>query len=297
MADTEHPCSRQAEAERNENIYLPSSCSVICSSSCKNMNSNSSHTHFKLFDSSLGERIRWPSKTEVCCWYCCHRFETMQVCVPANYCSTGRYFEVFGVFCSWNCAKAHLQENYSSESSEQLMWMRIMAKRVFGTDLGDFHAAPPRIFLKMFGGHLDIEEFRRKSQVSTTVMLAPPLVSYPLVQRETRPSGAGTDDPAPSTQEDTLSTINPSMLAGKVVGLRRPHPSSRSRSLAGSAGTQHSVGLYQKFMQQKEGGSDAQGGHSSGSGDRERSKQKPSPPAAPSGKGTLASFIRSRTSG
>ena len=185
MMDDDPPCSRKAK-QNNERVYMPpSTCSVICSSSCKNMNSNSSHTPYRLFSSDIGEQIEWPDRTSVCCWWCCHRFETAPVCIPAHYCPTKKHFEVFGVFCSWNCAKASVQQNYSSESSEQLMWMRIMAKEVFATDLGEFHAAPQRIFLKMFGGHMDIDQFREKSIASQTVMMTPPLVSYPIVQQET----------------------------------------------------------------------------------------------------------------
>ena len=46
------------------------------------------------------------------------------------------------------------------------MWMRIMAKNVFQTTLAQFHAAPPRMFLEMFGGHMDIATFRRHSTIS-----------------------------------------------------------------------------------------------------------------------------------
>ena len=147
------PCSRQVVSNVNRNVYLPPApCSVICSSSCKNMNSNSTYTQYRLFKSNVREPLEWPKQTDICCWWCCHPFKTTPVCIPAYHCSVSKHFEVFGVFCSCNCAKASIQQNYSSESAEQLMWMLIMAKNVFGTDLGQFHAAPPRIFLKMFGG-------------------------------------------------------------------------------------------------------------------------------------------------
>ena len=280
-----HACSRQSPDQRNEDVFLPPTCSVICSSSCKNMSSKSTYTPYKLFNSNLRQQIEWPEKTDVCCWYCCHRFETMPVCIPAYYSATSKIFEVFGIFCSWNCAKASVQQNYSSESSEQLMWMRIMAKKVFKTDLGDFHAAPPRIFLKMFGGHMDIESFRSKSTTSCTTILQPPLVSYPIVQQEVRGS-AGEEQASPTSAEsaDQLASINPSMLAGKVIGLRRP----ASRTQRRNTSKQHSIGMYQKFVKDKE----------TTSGEKTTQSSEKPPPKRPSagGKGTLANYIRSRSS-
>lgn len=277
------PCSRQVPSKVNENVHLPPApCSVICSSSCKNMNSNSSYTQYRLFKSNIRGPVAWPDKTDTCCWWCCHTFETTPVCIPAYYCSVSKHFEVFGIFCSWNCAKASVQQNYSSESAEQLMWMRIMAKKVFGTDLGEFNAAPPRIFLKMFGGHLDIDTFREKSVSSRTVMLSPPLVSYPIVQQEVHPKPK--EEPASDTVHDILSTMHPSMLAGKVVGLRRPQK-AQARQIKDR---QHSTGMYKKYMEKQS--------------DEKPNKALPARPpsgstsrqAAMRNKGTLANFIRSR---
>ena len=262
--------------------------SVICSSSCKNMNSSSIYTPYQLFGANMREKVEWPEKTDICCWYCCHRFDTQPVCIPANHNQLERYFEVFGIFCSWNCAKSYIQQSYSSESSEQLMWMRIMAKQVFGTTLKQFHAAPPRIFLKMFGGHLTIEEFRRTSTISNTVAVTPPLVSYPIVQQEVKDQAW---DTSPTSSSST--TFNPSMLAGRVVGLRRPANSSSSRTKAKQP---EGNGMYSAFVHQKDR-RDAEDDLSSdltGGAAKESSSASTVAPDLPRGKGTLASFIRTR---
>jgi hypothetical protein len=276
------PCARHTGAGQ-PTMYLPRPCSVICSSSCKNMNNNSTYTPYKLFGANMREKIEWPTCTDICCWYCCHDFKSQPVCIPANHNQLERHFEVFGIFCSWNCAKAYIQQSYSSESSEQLMWMRIMAQQVFHTTLKQFHAAPPRIFLQMFGGHLTIEQFRHTSTVSSAILVTPPLVSYPIVQQEIQ------DAPQDSPPADTPAMpINPSMLAGKVVGLRRPnHVAAKGRiAKAGKA----EGGMYSDFVQHKEGD-----GGNNGGGASKAAASKRSAGTLP-GKGTLASFIRNRQS-
>ena len=204
-------------------------CSILCSSSCRNMNDPSKYTPFQLFGASMSEPIAWPERTDVCCWWCCHGFDTVPVCVPSLYSLEKRRFEVFGIFCSWNCAKAYVQSNYSSDSSEQLMWMRILAHEYFGCNVDQLRAAPPRIFLRMFGGHLSIEDFRQKSDTCTTTLLKPPLVSYPIVLQET---------------PDKLPTSS-----GRVTGLTRPAAAAASKH-ANQPDPRNS--LYSEFMRQKQ---------------------------------------------
>ena len=219
---------------KDDNVVPPQNlCSILCSSSCRNMNDPATYTPFRLFSSNIRAPIEWPQKTDVCCWWCCHQFDTVPTCVPALYSLEKRLFEVFGIFCSWNCAKAYVQSGYSSDSSEQLMWMRILAQEVFHCNIDELNAAPPRIFLKMFGGHLSIDEFRQKSRVATSALLRPPLVSYPMVlqelqlqQQQEQEDGGRQTSPATATAAAAPSIVPPSMasLSGRIMGLQRPTP-------------------------------------------------------------------------
>ena len=297
MEQPNHLQTRHNPSDGNEQIFLPHSevqkatqdtqmrCSVLCSSSCRDMSDASKYTPYKLFSTDLHKLIKWPKSTSTCCWYCCHAFETVPVCIPVTYDTLQNVFEVFGIFCSWNCAKAYVQSTYSSESSEQLMWMRIMAREVFQTNLGVFSPAPPRMFLKMFGGHLTIEEFRAKSICAETVVLTPPLVSYPIVLQENM------DVSNPTNAGGTMEGITPSSFAGRVIGLRRPPPASQDESRTRMPSCTE-TGLYEKFIenQQQKGtsGTAPSPTHSKGGGKKQKSsgKQRKS--------GTLAGFIRSR---
>ena len=217
---------------KDENDIAPQAlCSILCSSSCRNMNDPATYTPFRLFSAHVRQPIDWPEKTDTCCWWCCHRFDTVPTCVPALYSLEKRLFEVFGIFCSWNCAKAYVQSGYSSDSSEQLMWMRILAQEVFGCNIDELNAAPPRIFLTMFGGHLSIDEFRQKSHVATTALLHPPLVSYPMVlqelqlqQQQEQEDGGRQTSPGRQQRRRRLYRASQHGLSGRIMGLQRPTP-------------------------------------------------------------------------
>ena len=233
--------------------------SILCSSSCRNMSDPATYTPFRLFGADMSAPLQWPKKTDICCWYCCHGFPTTPVCIPAQYSLERRLFHVFGIFCSWNCAKAYVQSTYSSDSSEQLMWMRILAHEVFGCDIDELKSAPPRIFLRMFGGHLSIDEFRAKSSVAMTVALEPPLVSHPIMLQEvgdeSKPAAGGQHRGdlnlcrVPSAPAAGLSTTASAPASGRVFGLRR---TSAQRPERKEAAPDPQNAMYVQFMQRKQ---------------------------------------------
>lgn len=233
--------------------------SILCSSSCRNMSDPATYTPFRLFGADMSAPLQWPEKTDICCWYCCHGFPTTPVCIPAQYSLERRLFHVFGIFCSWNCAKAYVQSTYSSDSSEQLMWMRILAHEVFGCDIDELKSAPPRIFLRMFGGHLSIDDFRAKSSVATTVALEPPLVSHPIMLQEVGDESKSSAEGqrrgdlnlcrVPSAPAAGLSTTASAPASGRVFGLRR---TSAQRPERKEVAPDPQNAMYVQFMQRKQ---------------------------------------------
>lgn len=100
----------------------------------------------------------WPSNTSISCYWCCHRFDNAPFGIPINYAND--IFEVFGCFCSLECAAAY---NFSTSESQDEVWERyqlinmLCRKMKIGKVV---KPAPPRLSLKMFGGHMEIEQFR-----------------------------------------------------------------------------------------------------------------------------------------
>lgn len=166
---------------------------VVCSSSRRRMDHFAKYQCYRLFSHTLTldptPLSSWPEHTELHCWNCCHQFSSVPVCIPRSTTMIAKksYYEVYGVFCSLNCAKKTLLEQHTHDQQQLLMQLNELCVNVFGMDTDSvFNAkeAPPRIFLKMFGGHMDIEEYRVKSVSVRTVLVTPPFVSHAMVLEE-----------------------------------------------------------------------------------------------------------------
>lgn len=118
----------------------------------------------------------WPINTSISCYWCVHRFDNSPVGIPINFKSDT--FEVFGCFCSLECAAAY---NFSENNSQDEMWERyqllnMMSRRM---KLGNvIKPAPPRLALKMFGGNMDIDSFRSVGKGNKLININfPPMTS------------------------------------------------------------------------------------------------------------------------
>ena len=165
---------------------------TVCSSAHKTIDDSARFAVFKLLGDNavLGSNTpmtTWPARTDVWCWYCCHPFEGVPLCVPHTK-KRGRY-SVYGVFCSLNCAIAHVQQTASFKQQQVLLMLRNMAIDVFGfstTAAFGAAAAPNKAFLRVFGGHLSIDDFRATSLTCCSTVLTPPFVSLPMVLETSR---------------------------------------------------------------------------------------------------------------
>lgn len=102
----------------------------------------------------------WPTNTSICCYWCCHKFDNAPFGIPVNFSKNN--FDVFGCFCSLECAAAY---NFKMQENVDEMWERYnlinLLHRRLELDGKIVKPAPDRLALKMFGGHLDIDEFRQ----------------------------------------------------------------------------------------------------------------------------------------
>lgn len=118
----------------------------------------------------------WPQTTSICCYWCCNRFDTPPFGIPVKY--TGMVFHVFGCFCSLECAMAH---NLASKESIDEIWERNNLINLLSRKIGHKNVvkpAPNRLALKMFGGHLDIDEYRAYCDTSKIININfPPMMT------------------------------------------------------------------------------------------------------------------------
>lgn len=96
-----------------------------------------------------------PKKTDILCWWCCHKFDGIPRFMPTKYDPVRQRFRVTGNFCSWPCVRTYMEDERRITNTLllKLVWI-IHGKRY------DINKAPPRQTLKRFGGRMTIDEFR-----------------------------------------------------------------------------------------------------------------------------------------
>jgi hypothetical protein len=138
-----------------------------------------------------------PETTNVCCFWCRHSFSSLPLGCPLRYVPskiekfynseitkedyslnenitnytknnlkkesniTDSYYEIDGIFCSFNCCLAFIQENKLNPAYSQSrnLLVKLYSEMTGKTDI--IEPAPSWRLLKAYGGNLDISEFRR----------------------------------------------------------------------------------------------------------------------------------------
>jgi hypothetical protein len=114
----------------------------------------------------------YSEKTDICCWWCCHQFDSCPIPIPINYDIKTELFKVYGNFCSFSCAKTYLS---TLREYGRVMSLLFFMKKKITKKIDSIISAPSRQALKIFGGILDIEDFRNVGDKEYT------LVSYPFI--------------------------------------------------------------------------------------------------------------------
>jgi hypothetical protein len=123
-----------------------------------------------------------PTRTDVACFWCCHTFTTPPVAIPSHILDEIWY--MYGNFCSPECAVAYL---FKEKVDTHTQWERYaLLNSLYGDDAElpvgaprGIRPAPPREVLRMFGGSMDISEYRsvlHEKRLRVDV-LTPPMVS------------------------------------------------------------------------------------------------------------------------
>ncbi len=123
-----------------------------------------------------------PSSTDIACFWCCHGFTSSPCAIPSHILDEIWY--MYGNFCSPECATSYL---FKERVDNHVQWERYAllnslyaedAEVPAGSPRG-IRPAPPREVLRMFGGSMDISEYRavvHEKRLRIDV-LTPPMVS------------------------------------------------------------------------------------------------------------------------
>lgn len=149
---------------------------------------------FQLYNEFI-ENDSWLHSTNICCWWCCHNFDTIPIGIPVKYNLKTNKFIVKGVFCTFGCMVAYNKiHKTSTKSLIRFLYSKLTGclnvpnKQDYKEHLGKIlnlsifgdnqvykdnyinglisvssdtiQEAPPQAALKIFGGELSITEFR-----------------------------------------------------------------------------------------------------------------------------------------
>ncbi len=119
----------------------------------------------------------WPDQTNIHCWWCCHQFDGPPCTLP-EYIRRDKFY-VSGCFCSFNCAASYNFNKNDNNVWERYTLLNLMYKKLYNLQFIKIEMAPPREVLKMFGGYMDITEFRNYciKQDRRFQVIKPPLIS------------------------------------------------------------------------------------------------------------------------
>lgn len=112
------------------------------------------------------------------CFWCCHSFDWTPSVLPISYDAYKNIYTCEGNFCSPDCALAYLYADV--RISDTVRWNRhTMIRHMYSSmyTTRDLSPAPPRSLLRMFGGPLDIEQYRGYVSTINDVVLSdlPPI--------------------------------------------------------------------------------------------------------------------------
>ena len=102
---------------------------------------------------------KWPEKTDIPCLWDCHSFKNTPWGVPYKF--TNGKFQLFGNFCSANCVLSYLLHFYQDDDAlwEKVALLNLLNFKVY-KEYTSIVPAFDKMGLKMFGGTLEIEEYR-----------------------------------------------------------------------------------------------------------------------------------------
>jgi hypothetical protein len=107
------------------------------------------------------------------CFWCCHTFPWVNSCLPVSYDAYKNLYVTEGYFCSPECALAY---NYADpHASDSSKWNRHSLLEFLYSELyktRSLSPAPPRTLLRMFGGPLDIDQYREYLTTDNDIVLS-----------------------------------------------------------------------------------------------------------------------------
>ena len=186
---------------------------ALLESKLKNVqNKKTDQIHYNYSSINLKNNIN--ENNNLKCWWCCHGFENKPVYLPENI--INNEYCVYGYFCSFNCASA-----FNIDKNDDKVWERATYLNKFKQEItGKFEKitpAPPKYILDIFGGDINIDEFRNKFSIldkSYRFILPPLRTIIPIIEEKS---------------SNSINIDNNNILGDNLV-LKRSKPISKNNN-------------------------------------------------------------------
>lgn len=173
----------------------------------------------------------YPTKTDQWCWFCCHPFHTRPLPMPIKYDSLRDTFHVMGTFCSFACMKSFNGESSSYLKHVNANNITLFHKRATGK-LRGIKPAPPRVALRVFGGHMSIDEFRAAADTAVEYCVLPPrMILHSQALHEIDQSRQSNKPHRPAPDLRAVVSFNDVSTKNETLRLKRPKPLQNNRNL------------------------------------------------------------------
>ena len=144
----------------------------------------------------------WKSSTKTHCFWDCHPFDHAPCGIPHS------FFDGMALqpcFCSFECALSYIQQDQSYGMWEKVSLLKNMYRKQFSNE-AKLNCAPPRETLKIFGGPLTIEEFRKKNHNMNYFIIKRPLSTFKqtLQTMDKRRSGVSSQNSSHNKDDDLV---------------------------------------------------------------------------------------------
>jgi len=169
-----HEVSNEIKKNRNKNLERK----------CKYKKKiNSTMKQFKYYNNLK----KWPKNTSIWCFWDNHSFNSVPCAIPTKY--LDGVYHLDGCFCSPECAAAYIF--YGDETEEYIKYERysllnLLYKNALRNNELKIKLASQRRVLNIYGGNLDINEFRalNSNYKKTYNIIMPPFISIIPQQEE-----------------------------------------------------------------------------------------------------------------
>lgn len=149
------------EDDQNKNIH-PAEQEFSYSDILSNVESSKVSFNTELLKSILDKTNVNKYSEHTCCFWCCHTFSWTPSVLPISYDAYKDLYTCEGHFCSPECGLAYLYNEVNT--SDGTRWNRHTLLRFLYSKMyedRELSPAPSRTLLRMFGGPLDIEQYRQ----------------------------------------------------------------------------------------------------------------------------------------